>query len=68
MKHEITSAEFPLYNYSTSLGCDVKLYFLDGAADLPYIEANDFLPRSMTSYSAVLKKASALRWRRTAPS
>ena len=44
MKHEITSAEYPLYNYSTSLGCDVKLYFLDGAADLPYIEANDFLP------------------------
>ena len=41
--HEITSGEFPLYNYSTSLGRDVKLYFLDGAADLPYIEANDFL-------------------------
>ena len=41
--HEITSAAFPIYHNSVSLGRDVKLYFLDGAADLPYIEANDFL-------------------------
>ena len=41
--HEITSAEFPIYHNSVSLGRDVKLCFLDGAADLPYIEANDFL-------------------------
>ena len=42
--HEITSGEFPLYNYSTSLGRDVKLYFLDGAADLPYIEGRRTAP------------------------
>ena len=41
--HEITSAAFPIYHNSVSLGRDVKLCFLDGAADLPYIEANDFL-------------------------
>ena len=41
--HEITSAAFPIYHNSVSLGMDVKLCFLDGAADLPYIEANDFL-------------------------
>ena len=41
--HEITNADFPLYHNSMSLGGDVKLYFLDGANDLPYIEANDFL-------------------------
>ena len=41
--HEISSAAFPLYHNSNSLGMDVKLYFLDGATDLPYIEANDFL-------------------------
>ena len=43
MKHEITSAEFPLYLNSISLGLDVKLYFLDGVDDLPYIEANEWL-------------------------
>ena len=41
--HEITSAAFPIYHNSVSRGMDVKLCFLDGAADLPYIEANDFL-------------------------
>ena len=41
--HEITSAEYPLYVGTISLDFNVKCYFLDGAEDLPYVEANDWL-------------------------
>ena len=40
-RHEIASAIYPLYSDSNDTGMKMKLYFLDGANDLPYIEAND---------------------------
>ena len=40
---EIESADFPLYVGTISLEADLKCYFLDGAKDLPYVEANDWL-------------------------
>ena len=43
MKHEITSAVFPIYYEGAETGMDLTLYFLDGVTDLPYIEVNDFL-------------------------
>ena len=41
--HEITSAEYPLYDSGGSTGSNLTLYFLDGANDLPYLEASDLL-------------------------
>ena len=38
--HEITSASYPLYVGTTNFG-DVTLCFLDGANDMPYIEATE---------------------------
>ena len=35
--------EFPIFNGEEDMGMVVPLYFLDGAEDLPYIEANDWL-------------------------
>ncbi len=39
--HEITSAVFPYYDGKDEPSGDLTLYFLDGANDLPYIEAKD---------------------------
>ena len=39
-KHEITSQTFPFIQRGIMLG-DLPLYFLDGVADLPYVEGND---------------------------
>ncbi len=39
--HEYTSAVFPLYMGEENSGIELKLYFLDGATDLPYIESED---------------------------
>ena len=36
--HEITSANYPFHLGATALG-EVPLYFLDGANDMPYIDA-----------------------------
>ena len=42
--HEITGSEFPFfYDGEEKPGTELTLYFLDGANDLPYIEANDLL-------------------------
>ena len=41
--HEITSAAFPLYDGSGNTGKSLTLYFMDGAKDLPYMEAGDLL-------------------------
>ena len=38
--HEITSASYPLYVGTSNFG-DVSLCFLDGANDMPYIEATE---------------------------
>ncbi|SFG19952.1 S41 family peptidase [Oribacterium sp. WCC10] len=40
-KHEITSESYPLYMNNDPMGMDLKLYFLDGVKDLPYIESED---------------------------
>ena len=39
--HTIAVEEFPLYDGEKNTGVTVPLYFLDGAKDLPYIEADD---------------------------
>ncbi len=41
--HEVSSEVYPLY-FDTAEGGDMKLYFLDGVQDLPYVEINDFMP------------------------
>ena len=41
--HEITSAVFPFYDGGDKPSAELTLYFLDGANDLPWIEANDLL-------------------------
>ena len=41
-KHEITDATYPLYRDADDTGMRMKLYFVDGADDLPYIDAADF--------------------------
>ena len=53
MKHEITSAVFPIYYEGAETGMDLTLYFLDGVTDLPYIEANDFLMLISEMYDGV---------------
>ncbi|OON84747.1 hypothetical protein BXO88_15750 [Oribacterium sp. C9] len=40
-KHELTSETYPVYSLTEPAGVDLKLYFLDGVRDLPYIEAED---------------------------
>ena len=39
--HEITSAVFPYYDGEDKSGAELTLCFLDGANDVPWIEAND---------------------------
>ena len=41
--HEITSAVFPYYDGEDKSGAELTLCFLDGANDMPWIEANDLL-------------------------
>ncbi len=48
--HEITSAAFPYYDGGEKPSAELTLYFLDGANDLPYIEANDLLALLMNVY------------------
>ena len=36
--HEISDGAFPLYANSMNTGMEMKLYFLDGVGDLPYME------------------------------
>ena len=43
-QHEITGAEFPLYFGQIDVGEKIKLYFMDGAEDLPYMDVGDWLP------------------------
>ena len=43
-QHEITGAEFPLYFGQIDVGEKIKLYFRDGAEDLPYMDVGDWLP------------------------
>lgn len=38
-KHEIASAAYPVYIDTDSTGMEFTLYFVDGANDLPYLEA-----------------------------
>ena len=38
--HEITSEEYPVYIGTQDTGGKLKLYFLDGVKDLPYLEIN----------------------------
>ena len=40
--HEIANKEFTFYFDSDDTGMKVKLYFVDGVNDLPYMEANEF--------------------------
>ena len=40
--HEITGNEFSFYFDSDDTGMKVKLWFVDGANDLPYMDAKDF--------------------------
>lgn len=42
-KHEVANDSFPLYNGTEKSDMELKLYFLDGAKDLPYIDASDCL-------------------------
>ncbi|WP_031550146.1 S41 family peptidase [Oribacterium sp. FC2011] len=42
-EHEITSESYPVYAMTEPLGMDMKLYFLDGVKDLPYIESEEIL-------------------------
>ena len=42
--HKITSDEFSLYYGLIDLGEKLKLYFCDGAEDLPYMDVSDWLP------------------------
>lgn len=39
---EITGSEFPFYSDSNDTGMKVKLWFVGGANDLPYMDAKDF--------------------------
>ena len=39
--HTITSKDIPLYAYGEETGETMKLYFLDGVTDLPYMEISD---------------------------
>ena len=41
--HEISDGAFPLYANSMNTGMEMKLYFLDGVGDLPYMEVNDLV-------------------------
>ena len=40
--HEITSNVFPFYDGGEEPSAELTLYFMDGANDLPYVDANDF--------------------------
>ena len=42
--YTIENSEYPLYFGPAETGKSLKLYFVDDAADLPYIEANDIVP------------------------
>ena len=42
-RHEVSTASYPFYINSQSIGIEIPLHFLDGTNDLPYIEANDWL-------------------------
>lgn len=42
-EHEITSNAFPLFLDTLDTGEEVKLYFLDGVNDLPYVEIRDWM-------------------------
>lgn len=41
--HEIAEKSFPFYLDTMNVGEEVKLYFLDGVEDLPYVELNDWM-------------------------
>ena len=49
-KHEVANDTFPLYNGTEKSGTELKLYFLDGAKDLPYIDASDCLALLKETY------------------
>ena len=51
-KHDLTSASFPLYYETFETGTDMRLYFVDGVKDLPYIEAEDMLAMLEEFYDA----------------
>ena len=42
-QHEITDDVFPLFSNSMNTGMELKLYFLDGVKDLPYMELSDLM-------------------------
>ena len=51
--HAITSSVVPFDFSDGGISVDAKLYFLDGANDLPYIEANDWLELYNTLLNAL---------------
>ena len=57
--HEITSKTFPLYKGNEKVEKDLKLYFLNAANDLPYMEVNDLLPLLNLVYEGDLFTMSA---------
>lgn len=50
-KHTVESSTFPFYKGTEKSNTELKLYFLDGVKDLPYIEATDCLSLLKDTYN-----------------